>query len=304
MLKKNERKGLLFAFLSSFLYDLNVPVSKYSLKTLSTNEILFLLYFGSAVGLFLIMLFNKKQKFSLKPEKGESIFIIGVIIFDILAALFIVESFKYIFLSCSLIGILVSNKYRNRVNELKEFKNALNIFKTKISKNLIIAVILVSIGGILLSFDSSTEFKLSIASMLTVFATACWGLENNLTAKVSDKNPLLLVFYKCFAVAIFNLLFILNINIFELFINNWYLLVIGFFTYGISILYYVYAINYIGISKTSIVFSFSPVFGALISLILFKEKITIYFVISLILMLMGIYFTIIDKKNIKKRNKL
>lgn len=296
MLKKNERKGLLFAFLSAFLYDLNVPVSKYSLKTLSTNEILFLLYFGSAVGLFLLMLFNKKQKFSLKPEKGESIFIIGVIIFDILAALFIVESLKYIDASTvSLISILEISF----TIVISHF-----IFKTKISKNLIIAVILVSIGGILLSFDSSTEFKLSIVSMLTVFATACWGLENNLTAKVSDKNPLLLVFYKCFAVAIFNLLFILNINIFELFINNWFLLVIGFFTYGISILYYVYAINYIGISKTSIVFSFSPVFGALISLILFKEKITIYFVISLILMLMGIYFTIIDKKNIKKGNKL
>ena len=296
MLKKNERKGLLFAFLSAFLYDLNVPVSKYSLKTLSTNEILFLLYFGSAVGLFLLMLFNKKQKFSLKPEKGESIFIIGVIIFDILAALFIVESLKYIDASTvSLISILEIS-FTIIISHF--------IFKTKISKNLIIAVILVSIGGILLSFDSSTEFKLSIASMLTVFATACWGLENNLTAKVSDKNPLLLVFYKCFAVAIFNLLFILNINIFELFINNWYLLVIGFFTYGISILYYVYAINYIGISKTSIVFSFSPVFGALISLILFKEKITIYFVISLILMLIGIYFTIIDKKNIKKGNKL
>lgn len=296
MLKKNEKKGLLFAFLSAFLYDLNVPVSKYSLKTLSTNEILFLLYFGSAVGLFLLMLFNKKQKFSLKPPKGESIFIIGVIIFDILAALFIVESLKYIDASTvSLISILEISF----TIVISHF-----IFKTKISKNLIIAVILVSIGGILLSFDSSTKFKLSIASMLTVFATACWGLENNLTAKVSDKNPLLLVFYKCFAVAIFNLLFILNINIFELFINNWSLLVIGFFTYGISILYYVYAINYIGISKTSIVFSFSPIFGALISLILFKEKITIYFVISLILMLMGIYFTIIDKKNIKKGNKL
>lgn len=296
MLKKNEKKGLLFAFLSAFLYDLNVPVSKYSLKTLSTNEILFLLYFGSAVGLFLLMLFNKKQKFSLKPPKGESIFIIGVIIFDILAALFIVESLKYIDASTvSLISILEIS-FTIIISHF--------IFKTKISKNLIIAVILVSIGGILLSFDSSTEFKLSIASMLTVFATTCWGLENNLTAKVSDKNPLLLVFYKCFAVAIFNLLFILNINIFELFINNWSLLVIGFFTYGISILYYVYAINYIGISKTSIVFSFSPIFGALISLILFKEKITIYFVISLILMIMGIYFTIIDKKNIKKGNKL
>ena len=27
--------------------------------------------------------------------------------------------YTFIFLSCSLIGILVSNKYRNRVNELK-----------------------------------------------------------------------------------------------------------------------------------------------------------------------------------------
>jgi len=37
-----------------------------------------------------------------------------------------------IFISCSLIGMFVSKKYSNRVNELKEFKNALNIFKTKI----------------------------------------------------------------------------------------------------------------------------------------------------------------------------
>ncbi len=37
-----------------------------------------------------------------------------------------------IFLSSSAIGILVSKKYEDRVSELKEFKNALNMFKTKI----------------------------------------------------------------------------------------------------------------------------------------------------------------------------
>ena len=37
-----------------------------------------------------------------------------------------------IFLTCSLIGILKSKKYTYREEELKEFKNALNIFKTKI----------------------------------------------------------------------------------------------------------------------------------------------------------------------------
>lgn len=37
-----------------------------------------------------------------------------------------------IFLSSSTIGILISKKYEERVNELKEFRNALNMFKTKI----------------------------------------------------------------------------------------------------------------------------------------------------------------------------
>ncbi len=292
MLKKKEKKGILFAFLSAFLYDLNVPVSKYCLKALSTNEILFLLYFGSAIGLFLLMLFNKKQKFSLKPKKKELIYIFGVIICDVLASLFIIESLKSVDASIvSLISILEIS-FTIMISYF--------IFKTKISKNLIIAVILVSIGGVLLSFDSSVEFKLSLASLLTVYATACWGLENNLTAKVSDKNPLLLVFYKCLAVAIFNLLFILKYNIFILLLNNWYLLILGFFSYGLSILYYAYAVNLIGISKTSIIFSFSPIFSAITSIVLFNEKINAYFIISLIFMLLGIYFTIIDKNKKRK----
>lgn len=40
--------------------------------------------------------------------------------------------YSFIFLSSSLIGMLISKKYEERVNELKEFKNALNMFKTKI----------------------------------------------------------------------------------------------------------------------------------------------------------------------------
>ena len=37
-----------------------------------------------------------------------------------------------IFASSSYVGILFSMKYSNRVNELKDFKNAFNIFKTKL----------------------------------------------------------------------------------------------------------------------------------------------------------------------------
>ena len=37
-----------------------------------------------------------------------------------------------VFISSSLIGRLISKKYIDRVEELKEIKNALNIFKSKI----------------------------------------------------------------------------------------------------------------------------------------------------------------------------
>ena len=40
--------------------------------------------------------------------------------------------YSFIFLSSSLVGILLSKKYIDREEELKDFKNALNIFKTKI----------------------------------------------------------------------------------------------------------------------------------------------------------------------------
>ena len=40
--------------------------------------------------------------------------------------------YAFIFLTSSGIGLLISKKYEQRVYELKEFKNALNMFKTKI----------------------------------------------------------------------------------------------------------------------------------------------------------------------------
>ena len=40
--------------------------------------------------------------------------------------------FILIFLSSTYIGILISNRYKNRVNDLKEFKSILNVINTKI----------------------------------------------------------------------------------------------------------------------------------------------------------------------------
>lgn len=40
--------------------------------------------------------------------------------------------FSLIFLACTYIGIIISSKYKNRVNDLKEIKSILNVMNTKI----------------------------------------------------------------------------------------------------------------------------------------------------------------------------
>ena len=163
---------------------------------------------------------------------------------------------------------------------------------------MIISLIAVTFGGIALSIDPHSKFYFSFAVLLVIGPSFLWGFENNFTAKVSKNNPLLLVFYKCLFVALFNLIFIcFNTDILSIIINYWDLPIIGFFTCGIIILCFAFSTKYIGASKTSIIFSLGPIFSTALSLFIFKENINILFVIGLIFMIIGMYFIIKDSEN-------
>ena len=101
--------------------------------------------------------------------------------------------YTFIFLSCSLIGILISKKYINRVNELKEFKNALNIFKTKIRYTYEpIPEIFYEISENI-SPCVSTVFKQAAGKMDILAAGEAWNLAlkmDNLNINEEDKNAL------------------------------------------------------------------------------------------------------------------
>ncbi len=283
----NKTKGYIFSFLSAFLYALDVPISKIYLDSVSSNELLFLMYLGSALGVFLIIMFSKSRKLLLKKDKVTSK-IIMIIICDIFASLLITESLYY--LPANVVSLM------SVLEIVFTVIFASLMLGEKMSKNLILSAIFVTIGGILVSIDSYNCVIFSIFIVFTIIATILWGIENNLTAKVSSNNPLVLVFYKCLAVSLFNLVFIINkVNIHMLIQNYWYLLIIGFFVFGMSILFFAYATRYIGASRTSIIFSLSPIFSTVLSIIIFKNKVNNLFIVSLLFMLLGIYFTCFSK---------
>ena len=101
--------------------------------------------------------------------------------------------YSFIFLSCSLIGILISRKYTNRVNELKEFKNALNLFKTKIRYTYEPIPEIFSEISENISPCVSTVFKQAAGKMDVLAAGEAWNLAlkmDNLNINEEDRNAL------------------------------------------------------------------------------------------------------------------
>ena len=66
---------------------------------------------------------------------------------------------------------------------------ALLIFKEKISPRLWIAIVLITAASILLSLSDITSFSVSFYLLLALLACCCWGLENNCTRKLSNRDP-------------------------------------------------------------------------------------------------------------------
>jgi len=101
--------------------------------------------------------------------------------------------YSFIFLSSSMIGILLSKKYSNRVKELQEFQNALNIFKTKIRYTAEpIPEIFTEISSNMNS-NIGSIFKVASNNMKLVTAGEAWSLALNaevLNIDDEDKNIL------------------------------------------------------------------------------------------------------------------
>lgn len=278
--------GIVFAFLSAIFYSLNIPISKYYINKVTSNELLFLTYLGSSIGLLLVNIFHKKNEAKIKRDlKTEGI----IILCDMFASLFIVLSLKFVNASTVSLLSLLETVFTLIISYL--------FFKNKINKNLILSAIFVTIGGLVLSINEIINFNISIYILLILIATILWGLENNLTPCVNQKNIPILIFYKCLTISLFNLLFFRkNTNLISLISNNYILLIIGFFSYGLSFLFYAYSTKKIGANKTAIIFSFSPFFSAILSFLLFKNHLSIAALISLIFMTIGVIYSIKEKK--------
>lgn len=147
---------------------------------------------------------------------------------------------------------------------------------------------LITLSNILLTLDTSETISFSFGSLLVLCATVCWGIENNCSRQIADKNPLQIVIIKGLGSGLGALAVALIIE--ELFASiKWIAatMLLGFVAYGMSIYYYTYAQRIIGAARTSAYYAVAPFIGVILSMIILNERPNIPFFIALIIMLIG-----------------
>ena len=172
---------------------------------------------------------------------------------------------------------------------------ALLIFRETVSKRLLLAIGLVTVASIILSFEGAGAFHFNTGSLFVFGACLCWGFENNCTKELSSKDPVQIVVIKGIFSGLGSLCIALFIgeqipSVFPLLCA----LLLGFVSYGLSIHFYILAQRHLGAAKTSAYYSIAPFLGVAFGMAFLGERPQIQFYIALAVMVVSTVLMIRD----------
>lgn len=296
---KTKNKATFYAVLAAALYAINVPLSKLLLNHIEPTMMASFLYLGAGVGLFLYGLAEKATRKETKREpltKKELPYTVAMVVLDIAAPIFLMY------------GISLTNSAN--VSLLNNFEIvatsiiALVIFKEVVSKRLWVAILLVTIASVILSFEGEGSFVFNKGSLFVLCACLCWGFENNCTKMINNKSSIEIVVIKGTFSGLGSLILALLIGE-KIPSVQWILCVIllGFVAYGLSIHFYILAQKELGAAKTSAYYSVAPFLGVVFSLIILNERPSIQFYAALIIMAISTFIMVKDTVSLQHTHK-
>lgn len=270
---------ILSAALAALLYALSTPFLKLTLVVVEPVFLAGLLYLGAGIGMLIMCMFTKE---SMPFAKKQYPYVLGMILLDILAPILLLYGLR--------LSIAENAALLNNFEIVATSVFAFFIFKEKISIRLRYAIIIITIASILLSVENlQSSLNFSFGSVLIILATMVWGLENNFTRNLSDNSPIKITAIKGVFSGLSSILLAYFINQITFDVTLILLsMLLGFVTYGLSIMFYIFAQRSLGAAKTSSFYALAPFLGAGISILIFNDVPQLNFYAALVLMILGV----------------
>jgi drug/metabolite transporter (DMT)-like permease len=165
------------------------------------------------------------------------------------------------------------------------------------------AMALLIIGAVVLTTNLSFQQVLTtgtfLGNVLVVLAAFCWGIDNNLSRALSMKRSLLQIGSLKGIIGGGLLYVVVSLYGIRIVLNtlaiSW-LLILGVFSVGLSLLFFLFSLQQIGAMRTGVIFSTGSLFGAVTAFFVLREPISLVQAFAGCLMLIAIYVLSIPKK--------
>lgn len=175
---------------------------------------------------------------------------------------------------------------------------ASSVFRENVDRRLLLGALAILAGAVILSWQGSGPGGgfVGLGALAIVGACLAWGIDNNLTRKVSGSDPVQIAMVKGLAAGAVNLTLaaLLGARLPEISLTV-AAGSIGFLGYGISLVLFVLALRFLGTARTGAYFSTAPFIGSLLALAMFGEAVTAQLVAAALLMGIGLWLHLVER---------
>lgn len=258
----STRFAVLACLAAALLFGASTPLSKALLERTGPFTLAGLLYLGAALG---VAPFGLQGGFRGGGDPRERLRLLSTVIFGgVLGPVFLLLGLREA--QASSVALWLNGETAATAILGWAF------FREHLDRRALLAVGLILVAGVLLAVPGG--FASARAGIYVALACVCWGLDNNLTAVITGFTPAQTTLVKGIVAGTVNLVIGLLLESplpAAAVIGG--ALVIGVFSYGISIVLYILGAQHLGATRAQLFFSTSPFLGVLLSWGLLREPV-------------------------------
>ncbi|WP_031237213.1 DMT family transporter [Asticcacaulis sp. AC460] len=282
--------GVPLALTSAALFGMSTPLAKLLLGTVDPWLLAGLLYLGAGLGLGglqLIRAIGKKRNDEAPLRRSDFPWLVAVVISGGVAGPLML-----------MLGLTntsaASASLLLNLEGLATMAIAWLVFRENVDRRLLLGAFAILIGAVVLSWKG--DARLDTGGLLIAGACLAWGIDNNLTRKLSSADPVKLAIIKGLAAGSVNLVLALAMG--AKLPGAVVLLgagIVGFLGYGVSLVLFVLGLRHLGTARTGAYFSLAPFVGAILAVVVLKDHVSLQLITAGAFMAIGLWLHLTER---------
>jgi drug/metabolite transporter (DMT)-like permease len=283
--------GVPLALMSAVLFGASAPFAKLFLGSTDPQLLAGLLYLGAGAGLAISQAGRSALGVRLSEaplRRADLPWLSAIVVFGgVIGPLFMMLGLER---TSAASGSLLMN-----LEGLATMAIAWVAFRENVDRRLLLGATSILAGAAVLSWQGE-GLRIDAGGLLIAAACLAWGVDNNLTRKLSSADPVIIALIKGLVAGGVNLTLALILGArLPSFGTTGAALVVGFFGVGVSLALFFLALRHLGAARTGAYFSLAPFLGAVIAVVLLSEPVTVRFIVAGALMAFGLWLHLTER---------